>query len=118
VATERDDSGVGGSSWATRRAIALALALAVLVFGGLYWLIFRGPTAASVARSAPTLAPTPQPTADAWAPPAIVIVLRESSSAQVAANHGAHLLHATVHWALAASPRSKVAVLHNAPAHM
>lgn len=119
VATERGGGG-GGSGWARRPAVALALALGALMCGGLYWFIFRGATAASVARTAPapTPAPTPRPTSDAWVPPAIVIVLREASSAQVAASHGAHLLHATVHRALAASPRSKVAVLHNAPAHM
>jgi len=100
--------------------IAVALMFGFLGCIGVYQFVLRGLVAKMANRPSPvpTPAPTPTPTVDTWAPPAIVIVLREASSQQVTATHGAHLLHATVHRALAASPRSKVAILHNAPAHM
>lgn len=121
---EGEGAGSGGNCAGSGRlrvlSVALALTVGFLVCIGLHRLVVYGFVAKSAVSTipVPTMAPTPTPTIDTWTPPAIVIVLREASSQQVTATHGAHLLHATVHRALAASPRSKVAILHNAPVHL
>jgi hypothetical protein len=55
----------------------------------------------------PTQAPTPTPTFDLFVPPLILIVLRETNKAE----HGKHLLRATVARAALASPQSKIVIL-------